>query len=855
MRAHRFPNTVLFTDIVGSTEKAATLGDMAWGELLAEFHADVRREIRGFGGREINMAGDGFLAAFQHPAAAIRCAWAIRDSVRALGLEVRSGIHAGEVAAHGQELGGIAVHIGSRVATTAGPGEILVTSTVRELVTGTGFQFEDRGEVNLRGVPERWRIFALSSLPAGPAFRTGRWIPEITVRQGKVIGLILASVAVVLIAYATLGRHRATVPSETLYAAPGVAVVPFRITDPDLDLWREGMVDLLSTNLDGAGGLRAIDSRTMMARWREAVPEGVEPDLATTLDIARKTRARYVLLGSMVSSESSFQLVAEIYDAESGEMLGQARAAGPADSVFVLVDRLAVESLRVMLGSGATELPKVWNLRSTTTSSLAALKAYLEGENLYRRARFEEAALAYERAVAADSTFALALYRLASTYGWLENISGPGPRKYLERALQFAERLPQREAVFVRGSYALHTGTLEGIRPLQMAVRQFPDDPEAWWLLGDTYAHLGQQALIDEAAVDRTLGQAIELAPEFSPYYIHMIERASRNGRRDEAARLTERYGRLASGSRTDRRNRLGIALAFGDSASRARTLSSIDTIPSDIVAAAAGFYLSDADDAAVKELVILNVRGRSDAGPLSANLLFFHLLNRGRLREAYEESDDPLLSPGLRAYARYALFSRGLPLSEEEWDEGLGSFSPDTSPELGSFYAGAYAVVRNHWRDHAQAVNRQRDYAERLQAADTVAARFHAAAAGALEGYGLWKRGRPEEALVLLKAVQLQATGAGERNRLNATIREWLGELLLELDRPEEAVDFYASQWEDAFASFRLGNIFESLGEGNRAMNAYAYALSAWEQADPELAPRVSQARRFLMTHSDPEQ
>ena len=854
MRAHRFPNTVLFTDIVGSTEKAAALGDGPWGDLLAEFHKNVRREIRDLGGKEINMAGDGCLAAFQQPAAAIRCAWAIRNAVHDLGLEVRSGIHAGEVETHGQDLGGIAVHIGSRVATTARPGEILVTSTVRELVTGTGFEFEDRGDVSLRGVPGTWRIFALSSLPAAPAFRARRWIPEVTARQMKVGGLIAASIMAILIVYSTLGRYRATSPNEALSAAPGIAVVPFRITDPELELWREGMVDLLSTNLDGAGGLRAIDSRTMMARWREVVPEGTDPDLTTTLGVARKAGSRYVLVGSLVGIESAFQLIAEIYDAESGEMLGHARASGPADSVFALVDRLAVESLRVMLGSGETELPTVWNLRSTTTSSLGALKAYLEGENLYRRARFEEAALAYERAVTADSTFALALYRLASTYGWLENISGTTPRKYLERALDFAERLPPREAVFVRGSYALHVGTLEGVRPLQMAVQRYPDDPEAWWLLGDTYAHLGQQALIDETAVDRNLGRAVDLAPDFSPFYIHMVERAIRKGNRDQAARLIERYGRLASGSRTDRRNRLAFDLAFGNSGVRARALSTIDTIPSDIVAAAAGFYLSDADKGGVKEIVIRNVRARSDAGPVSANLLFFHLLNRGRLREAYGVSDDPLLSPGLRAYARYALFLRGLTLMDQEWDEKLGSFPADTLPELASFYAGAYAAARDHWRDHARAVNQQRQHAERLRVADTVAARFHSAAAKALEGYGLWQRGRAVDALSMLQTAQREATGAGERNRLNATIREWIGELLMELERPQEAVHFFASQWEDAFASFRLGEIYESLGRDNRARSAYAFSLSAWEQADPEMGPRISRARNFLSTHLDPE-
>lgn len=852
MRTRRFPTTVLFTDIVGSTEQAARLGDRAWAALLDRYHFRVRREIRRFGGREVNVAGDGFLASFERPATAIRCAASLRTVIRELGLEVRSGIHAGEVEGHGHELGGIAVHIGARVAATAGAGEIFLTSTVRELVTGTGLEFEDRGEVSLKGVPGKWRIFALSKMPVSPPLRTGRWIPEITTRQITVLGLVLTAAAVFLIGYYVRARDENSISNWTASADPGIAVVPFRTTDPALDLWREGMVDLLSTNLDGAAGLRAIDSRTMMARWREVVPEGVDPDLTTTLEVARKARAHYVLVGSMLGSESSYQLTAEIYDTETGEMLGQARAAGAADSIFAVVDRLAVESLRVMLGSGATEFPRIWSLRSTTTTSLPALKAYLEGENLYRHARFEEALTAYEQAVSADSTFALALYRLASTYGWLENISGATPRRYLERALQYASRLPPRELVFVNANYALHVGTLEGIVPLQIAVQRYPDDPEGWWLLGDTYAHLGQQALIDEFMVDRTLGEAVELAPDFSPYYIHLIERAVRKGREEQAQLLTRKYGGLASGSRTDRRNRLAVALAFGDSMSRERALSSIDTIPSDIVAAAAGFYLSDADPTGIKERVIRNVRARPDAGPLSANLLFFHLLYRGRLREAYEVSED--LSPGLRAYARYTLFKRGLPLTVERWDAWLGSFPRDTIPELDSFYAGAYAVDRRQWSVNKEAVSRQRAHSDKLRSADTVASRFHSAAASALEGYGLWKRGQTVKALPMLQMSQRLATGSGEKNRVNATIREWIGELLLELDRRTEAIEYYGSHWEDSFAIFRVGTILESLGDDERARSAYAFSLAAWKQADPEVAPMASRARRFLSGQTEPE-
>ena len=151
--------TVLFADIVGSTERAAALGDHSWRELLEAFYAKVREVLKQYRGREINTLGDGFLAAFDGPARAIRCAGAIRDAVRSLNLEVRCGLHTGECEVVGNDLAGIAVHTGARVASLAAPGEVLVSQTVRDLVAGSGLSFEDCGIHALKGVPNEWRLF------------------------------------------------------------------------------------------------------------------------------------------------------------------------------------------------------------------------------------------------------------------------------------------------------------------------------------------------------------------------------------------------------------------------------------------------------------------------------------------------------------------------------------------------------------------------------------------------------------------------------------------------------------------------------------------------------------------------
>ena len=157
----RVLSTVLFTDLVGSTELASRLGDTAWRELLQRHHAAVRRELARFQGRELDTAGDGFFATFDGPARAVRAATAIRSSLGELDLEVRAGVHTGECETSDGKVVGVAVSIGARIAALASPGEVLVSSTVKDLVAGSGLEFEDRGDHALKGIADPWRVFAV----------------------------------------------------------------------------------------------------------------------------------------------------------------------------------------------------------------------------------------------------------------------------------------------------------------------------------------------------------------------------------------------------------------------------------------------------------------------------------------------------------------------------------------------------------------------------------------------------------------------------------------------------------------------------------------------------------------------
>jgi class 3 adenylate cyclase len=159
--------TVLFTDIVGSTERAADLGDRRWTRLLAEHHRLVRSELDRFRGKELRTEGDGTLSSFDGPARAVRCACAIRDGVRELGIEIRAGLHTGEIELAETGVEGIALHIGARITAMADVGEVLASSTVKDLVVGSGIDFAERGTHRLKGVPGEWRVHAVADAGAG----------------------------------------------------------------------------------------------------------------------------------------------------------------------------------------------------------------------------------------------------------------------------------------------------------------------------------------------------------------------------------------------------------------------------------------------------------------------------------------------------------------------------------------------------------------------------------------------------------------------------------------------------------------------------------------------------------------
>ncbi|HEY7529399.1 MAG TPA: adenylate/guanylate cyclase domain-containing protein [Gemmatimonadota bacterium] len=942
MSSDRRLATILFTDIVGSTERAAELGDRGWRELLQRHHAVIRAELQRYGGSELTTTGDGFLAAFDRPEQAIRCACAARDAVERLGIRIRAGLHTGEVERVEKTVGGIAVHVGARIAALAAPGEVLVSGALRDIVAGSGFGFEERGVHALKGVPGEWRLYAVTSAPFLLPV-AGRWERVRQARLPKVVGLyllagvgllwltkflsgrfglpawvlplavlllgiglvILVATALVqsrpaapggdrtapgswdldladagrslmsgrvphltwsrsilggVVAFALLfglagtyvivkDRGRTFAPSEAVAggAAPGIAVLPFTVRGQGLDVWREGMVDVLSTNLDGPGGFRSIDSRTVLARWRERVPGDVAPDLPTSLDVARAADARYALVGNAITTGSDVRFSAEIYDVRTGENVGRGEAVGSPDSILPLVNKLSIEVLRALLRGTEAEVPWL-DVATLTTSSVPALKAYLQGEALYRQADFESAVAAYREAVAADSLFALALYRLGDAYGWLEAVNSELAHEFTERAARTADRLPEREARLLEGLQAFDRGTLEAVPLLQEVVRRYPDDAEAWFLLGDTYFHLGLQALVDAGAEsDRALRRAVELDPGFAPYYLHLIDLAIGRGDSAAAAGLLEKYAGLAPRGSSVPAYRTVLAVAFGDSAAVAGAVGALGSLER----AQAPLWSVGRNGRRPRELLasLAALRANAGAGSGIAYVFFGAHLGGGWPAGALARLDDPLLSPGARASAAFRLHEGGFPVPEAAIEAMLTPSDDDSTDAYLTFYTGAYAADRGRWPDHAHAVARLRTQGRRsLAAADSAGWRLAEGQARALEGFGLWRKGDRDAALGLLKPVQRQLTGYGPPEVLNAVVRWWLGELLLEMDRPREAEPYFRSLTPEvgytALAARRLGALHEGVGEPAKARADYELVARAWEHADPALQPVVQEAR-----------
>ena len=706
---------------------------------------------------------------------------------------------------------------------------------------------EEAGEV-----PDAWDV-GLGDL--GAAIWQGR-LPHLTWGRTLVGGLVVFSLLFGAAGLYVLLEDRGAVGPRPLAAegspAPGVAVLPFTVNAPELELWREGMVDMLSRDLDGLGELRGIDSRTVMARWAESVSGDTPPDLATMLDVARRANARWALVGSVVGGGQEVRLDADVYDLETGEKLGTARAEDNASEIMDAVDRLAVDVARVMFGGDASDMP-VQHLSSLTTESLPALEAYLEGEAYYRRAEFEAAEASFRRAVIEDSTFALAWVRLHNAVGWTD-VGGAEYGRTGDLALRYAHRLPDREAVLVRAQNGLRDGIVDELPALENAARRYPDDPELWAELGEYHVHFAGQLTSSMDSMIDILERAIELDPSFGPYYIHAVDMAIWVGDSTRAARLLEAQRRASPESSYHRGSALAFALAFGDPATRDSAWAEVDAREMGQALTWAQTPLTGLQHTAVREEFVRRIVERG--GGLD-DALRSSLADRGKLSRlwALVQAES---RPADLAFAVPAAILGAAALDVEVPAALEDAFIRSDDPEpLQLMVRAALAVDEETWSEFDAAMSIVEDREREEQAADSLEARRWRGLGEALGAYRTWRGGDRDGAAAALADVRPVVTGwlASASSRWvapAAVIRWWQARLAVERDRPREALRYYRSLIQApplvrSLGVYRQGELHEGLGQLEEARRAYALFTDMWAEADPALQPLVEHARSRL--------
>lgn len=346
--------------------------------------------------------------------------------------------------------------------------------------------------------------------------------------------LVVAAAAVLLLAGFGAWWARPQLFGSVRPGAEVIAVLPFTTSGQSVELLGEGLVDLLSTNLDEVGAIRTVDPRTVLHRWRQAAVGG-SLDQEGALRVGRSVDAGSVLLGSVVEAAGRVRLSAELVGVD-GSRLARAQVSGAADSVLALVDVLSIALLRE-IWRAREPVPEL-RLAAVTTESPAALRAFLRGEQFYRRSQWDSARVSFENAVAQDSTFALAHMRLGEVFGWSEQLGSAGARQHSAAAERFADRLPARERALVVAHRLHEDGDVAAADSFAAYTRRHPDDAVALQMLGDVRMHAA-------AALGATVSEILEpfeaaqrLDPSYAPAYQHPLEIALALG---DTARF-ERY-------------------------------------------------------------------------------------------------------------------------------------------------------------------------------------------------------------------------------------------------------------------------------------------------------------------------
>ena len=635
--------------------------------------------------------------------------------------------------------------------------------------------------------------------------------------------------------------------------AETIAVLPFSASGPGVEVLGEGMVDLLATNLQGVGGIKAVDPRLVLRRWgkRDADdPGGMDEALA----LGRDLDAGSVVMGSAVSAGGTVRLAADLYAVAGGERLGRAQVDGPADSILPLVDRLSVALLRDVWRS-REPLPSL-DIASLTTDSIAALRAYLQGERYYRRFALDSALAAYTRAVEVDSTFALAHLRRALVYGWTGGYGSPASHEAAEAGFRFAERLPPRSRRLLEGYRAFEEGSPRAIDSMRAYVTEYPEDLEGWYTYAEVLYHLRDIEPNSPDTIIAAFDKVIARDSSLTPAVIHPLELTLMY--RDSAR--FGRYLRLFERTAPPRHavaHRVAAGLAWGPPPSDSALRAGLASVPYAALNAVVSVYR---DETATSDTILARFARAVNALPANSRGRRFEAINRGfalvgfgRLHEVRALVDTvAAISPGA------AVGLLGWPIllgiaprsSGESRLDSLLLRDPDVAgnPRMIAFTEAIKAMARGQTDDAI----RKASEGMGLPDASSDSTRNR----GMLEATVGWARLVDGDTAAGIAALRsgLAKTGGPNTTESTAFLRFQLAlALAANSDTRAEGISRLRYGFDAAalyllpLAHLALGRTYEAAGKTDSAAMAYGRFVRLWDKADPELRGRVTEAREAL--------
>ena len=660
-----------------------------------------------------------------------------------------------------------------------------------------------------------------ASSPDGPRPLTLS-VPDTS--AGVVAGLLVIA-ASALLGMVFTGQDRDAPTVETT----SVAVLPFHSSGSADALWREGMVTALSTALDGAGGLRAIPDRTVLAVWDRIGRAGEGAGSDEALTVAREVGARYAVVGSALGLRSELRFSARVLRTDSGDQLGRVDVRGPPDSAMAMTDELT-RRLIGLIAARADEAVRRADVASLTARSVDALEAYLEGEEHLRAGRAEAAMDAFQAAIRVDSSFALPYARIGLYGLWRHEGTGWATR----RAYELRDQLPRRDRRLIR---ALHMGriehrTLAAADSFRALGREYPSDPSVWSSLGEFVFHAEIPRGLPE--IEEVHERAVALEPAHTAYYDHYVGPAFIL--HNDSALAARRVEAMPDGE-WKRMYRLGLDLAFGREETRRRALRRMDTTRIHEYWLAFG-PLESPEDLTTLDAVLRTMLRRDDLtrSPYAQVLLLYDI-NSGRIRRALADLDRLQLGPTLPSCLFAHAATLGYPIADSVTREYLRpeSLSADASP--GRLRCAAlHAIERGRADLLPSLVGRIRSSVD-TTAGNGVTAGQLQAVVDELRGFRALVAGDLERAERLMS----------RSNESGAAGAIWRGDLHRDLGRLDLAEGWYRAAWRHPLSYERLGRLYERSGETEEAVTAYRRFIAAWSEADEPLQEQVRNARERL--------